>query len=140
MRRLVPTAAVAVMCATALVQSKQQPPAQGTPAQSDSPQGTLEAGRGRGRGGPEVLAGGPQLNDPAYANVDFSKKPPVLPLTPDQELKRFILQPGYRLELVLADPDIQEPTAIAFDGNARMSSSRIAGTCRTSTGQGKTIR
>ena len=36
------------------------------------------------------------------------------------QLKQFILQPGYRLELVLADPIIQEPTAIAFDGNGRM--------------------
>ena len=35
-------------------------------------------------------------------------------------MKLFILQPGYRLELVLADPIIQEPTAIAFDGNGRM--------------------
>src|SRR5262245_44583229 len=31
-------------------------------------------GGGRGRGGPDVLAGGPQLDDPAYANYDFSKK------------------------------------------------------------------
>ena len=59
-------------------------------------------------------------NDPAYANLDFGKKSPVLALAPDEELKRLILQPGYHLELVLSDPDIQEPTAIAFDGNGRM--------------------
>ena len=35
-------------------------------------------------------------------------------------MKDFILPPGYRLELVLSDPIIQEPTAIAFDGNGRM--------------------
>src|SRR3954465_10812211 len=77
-------------------------------------------GGGRGRGGPDVLAGGPQLDDPAYPPADFSKKKPVPALPPEEERQKLILQPGYRLELVLADPDIQEPTAIAFDGNGRM--------------------
>jgi mono/diheme cytochrome c family protein len=44
----------------------------------------------------------------------------VQPLTPAEELKHFILQPGYRMELVLSDPDIQDPVAIAFDGDGRM--------------------
>jgi hypothetical protein len=44
-----------------------------------------------------VLAGGPQADDPEYA--------------PEQQLEKFILQPGYRLELVPADPIIKEPTA-----------------------------
>jgi mono/diheme cytochrome c family protein len=35
-------------------------------------------------------------------------------------LKKFILQPGYRLEVVLADPVVEEPAAITFDGNGRM--------------------
>ncbi len=78
-------------------------------------------GRGGRRGAPqEVLAGGPQANDPAYAGYDWSKKAPVLPLPPAEELKKFILQPGYRMELVLSDPEIQEPTALAFDGSGRM--------------------
>jgi mono/diheme cytochrome c family protein len=78
-------------------------PAQGAPAQPD-------AGRGRGRrGGGQDLTG-----------IDFTKQPPVLPKTPEEQLKQFILQPGYRLELVLSDPIIEEPTAIAFDGNGRM--------------------
>jgi hypothetical protein len=41
---------------------------------------------GRGHGGPEFLAGGPQADDPAYANVDFSKKTPGPALSPEQEL------------------------------------------------------
>ena len=44
----------------------------------------------------------------------------MLAKTPEEQLKLFILPPGYRLELVLSDPIIQEPTAIAFDGNGRM--------------------
>jgi mono/diheme cytochrome c family protein/glucose/arabinose dehydrogenase len=51
---------------------------------------------------------------------DFSKKPPVVPLTPAEEAKRFLLPPGYKMELVLSDPDIEESAQIAFDGNGRM--------------------
>src|SRR5262245_37790376 len=77
----------------------QAPPPQGA-APPDAPPGR---GGGRGRGGPDTLASGPQLEDPAYANVDFSKKTAVPALTPARELEKFILQPGYRLELVLSD-------------------------------------
>ena len=77
-------------------------PGQPAPAQGDAP------GRGR-RGGGQDLTG-----------IDFTKQPPILPKTPEEQLKLFLLPPGYRLELVLADPIIQEPTAIAFDGNGRM--------------------
>jgi mono/diheme cytochrome c family protein/glucose/arabinose dehydrogenase len=51
---------------------------------------------------------------------DFSKKPPVKVLTPAEQQKKFWLPPGFKLEPVLTDPDIQEPAQIAFDGNGRM--------------------
>ena len=51
---------------------------------------------------------------------DFSPKPPIQALTPQEEQQRFILPPGYRMELVLSDPEIVNPTAIAFDGNGRL--------------------
>jgi glucose/arabinose dehydrogenase len=51
---------------------------------------------------------------------DFSKKAPVQALTPAEQAKRFWLPPGFRIEPVLADPDIEEPGQIAFDGNGRM--------------------
>jgi len=41
-------------------------------------------------------------------------------LSPADELKTIQLPGGYRLELVLSEPDIKEPMAIAFDGNGRM--------------------
>ena len=41
-------------------------------------------------------------------------------LSPADELKMIQLPDGYRLELVLSEPDIKEPMAIAFDGNGRM--------------------
>ena len=90
-------------------------PQSGSQAQTPGPTPAPTApGQGRGRGG------GGRKDDPINADVDWTKQPPVLPKTPEEELKQFILQPGYRLELVLADPIIQEPTAIAFDGNGRM--------------------
>jgi len=52
--------------------------------------------------------------------IDFSPKPPYLPRTPAQELAGFRLPPGYRLELVAADPDVISPGVIAFDGDGRM--------------------
>ena len=73
------------------------------------------AGRG-GRGG----QGGSGADDPANATADYSPKAPVLPLTPAEQQKRFLLPPGYRLEPVLTDPDIEEPAQIAFDGDGRM--------------------
>jgi len=41
-------------------------------------------------------------------------------LSPEEELNTIHLPDGYRLELVLSEPDIKEPMAIAFDGNGRM--------------------
>jgi len=87
-----------------------QPPAGqgGQPPAPEAPgQGGTQGGRGRGRG--QDLTG-----------IDFTKQPPIQAKTPEEQLKQFILPPGYRLELVMSDPLIQEPTAIAFDGNGRM--------------------
>jgi mono/diheme cytochrome c family protein/glucose/arabinose dehydrogenase len=90
----------------------QTPATPSAPAPGAPPQG---AGGRAGRDG-----GGGRQDDPINAGIDWTKRPSVLAKTPEEELKQFILQPGYRMELVLSDPVIQEPTAIAFDGNARM--------------------
>jgi mono/diheme cytochrome c family protein len=54
------------------------------------------------------------------AGADFSPKPPVQALSPQEQLKHFILPPGYKLELVLSEPDVISPGQVAFDGNGRM--------------------
>ena len=41
-------------------------------------------------------------------------------LSVEESLKTFQLQPGYRLEPVVAEPIIKEPVVAAFDGNGRM--------------------
>jgi len=45
---------------------------------------------------------------------------PVPYLTASEQLAHFKLPSGYRLELVVGDPIIKEPVAVAFDGNGRM--------------------
>jgi len=88
------------------------PPAQtgAAPPPTAAPPAGDPAGRGNRGGGR-----GPSMTEP-----DFSPKPPVVALTPEEEAKKFWLPPGFKLEPVLADPDIQEPAQIAFDGNGRM--------------------
>ena len=54
------------------------------------------------------------------ADDEFPKQPPVAYLTPEESHKRFQLPKGYRLELVLSEPQIKEPVVAVFDGNGRM--------------------
>ena len=41
-------------------------------------------------------------------------------LTPSESMKKFVLPPGYHLELVASEPMIQEPVAIDWDTSGRM--------------------
>jgi mono/diheme cytochrome c family protein/glucose/arabinose dehydrogenase len=71
-------------------------------------------GGGRGPGA------APGATDPANAAADLSPKTPVLPVTPDEQVKRFWLPTGYRLTPIMSEPVIEDPAQIAFDGNGRM--------------------
>ncbi|MGB5553673.1 MAG: c-type cytochrome [Flavobacteriaceae bacterium] len=55
-----------------------------------------------------------------WKGADLEPKQPVLPLYPTEEAKRFILPEGYKIEPILTEPQIEQPGAIAFDGNGRM--------------------
>jgi glucose/arabinose dehydrogenase len=86
------------------------PPAQaGTAPPQTPPQGPPAEGRGGGT-----------LSSTTNEGADFSPKPPVTALTPEEQAKRFVLPPGYRLELVAAEPDVISPAVVRFDGNGRM--------------------
>ncbi len=63
---------------------------------------------------------GGTLSSTSNAGADFSPKPPLKARTPKEQAASFLLPPGYRMELVLAEPDIISPAAIRFDGNGRM--------------------
>lgn len=59
-------------------------------------------------------------NGDDWKGIDLDTKQPVKPLYASEEAKHFLLPPGYRIEPVLTEPAIQQPGAIAFDGNGRM--------------------
>ncbi len=77
----------------------------------------------------------PDAGDPLNAAADLSPRPPILPLRPEEQAKQFWLPPGYRLEPVLADPVIEDPGQIAFDGNGRMYVAELRGYVQTLDGQ-----
>jgi mono/diheme cytochrome c family protein/glucose/arabinose dehydrogenase len=91
----------------------------------------VDAGQQTGRGARVA----PRADDPLNAEADWSAKPPLAPLAPAEQVKRFWLPPGYRIEPVLADPDIDNPGQIAFDGNGRMFVIELRGYEQTADGQ-----
>jgi glucose/arabinose dehydrogenase/mono/diheme cytochrome c family protein len=97
---------VALLClvAAAALLGQTPPPQGGTAA---PPPQAPPAGRGG-------------LDAQVAMGADFSPKPPVVRLSPEDQQKRFLLPPGYRIEPVLADPLIEDPVGVTFDGNGRM--------------------
>lgn len=59
-------------------------------------------------------------NSPDWKDIDLTPKAPVQPLSPADQQKLFLLPPGYKIEPILTEPAIEQPGAIAFDGNGRM--------------------
>lgn len=47
-------------------------------------------------------------------------RPDRPPLSPDEALAGFVLEPGYRIDLVAAEPLVEDPVAIAFDERGRL--------------------
>ncbi len=60
------------------------------------------------------------MESPVWKGIDLTPHPPVVPVSANEQLKSFVLQPGYKLEPILSEPQIREPAAIQFDGNGRM--------------------
>jgi glucose/arabinose dehydrogenase/mono/diheme cytochrome c family protein len=100
--------------------SAPEPPASSAPA----PTAQAPAAPASGAAPARVMSAEPPLPPPTgrrpFEGADLSPKPPVQPLAPADEQKRFVLPAGYRMEPVLTDPDISEPVQIAFDGDGRM--------------------
>ncbi|OOG70523.1 discoidin domain-containing protein [Algoriphagus sp. A40] len=60
------------------------------------------------------------LESPRWKGIDLTPMPPVIPLSANEEMKTFVLKPGYKIEPILSEPQVREPAAIQFDGNGRM--------------------
>jgi hypothetical protein len=69
--------------------------------------------------GATVLALHPQNAGPAQFEIKF-KLPPPKPLSPEEELKTFKIQPGYKVELFAAEPLVECPIAMSWDEHGRM--------------------
>jgi glucose/arabinose dehydrogenase/mono/diheme cytochrome c family protein len=105
---------VSIACGTvwALAIAQGPPPVQPQTPPSQSPPAQPPQGRGfGGQGG---------LEQEIAMGADFTKQPPVVRLTPEEQQKRFLLPEGFRIEPVLADPLIEDPVGVTFDGNGRM--------------------
>src|SRR5207248_2655806 len=65
-----------------------------------------------------------QRGDKGHTNqplrVAREKIPPAPALSPEQALKTFKLQPGFRIELVASEPLVEAPIAISFDPDGRL--------------------
>ena len=107
---------LAVETRDAAQQGAGQPPVVQAPA--GSPAGTGQRAGRSGIGPDDPARTNP--DDPTNANADWSPKPPVVARSPEDQVKQFWLPAGYRIEPVLADPLIEDPAQIVFDGNGRM--------------------
>ncbi|MEN3940042.1 PVC-type heme-binding CxxCH protein [Prosthecobacter sp. SYSU 5D2] len=56
---------------------------------------------------------------PAEVKIKFNLPPPA-PLSPEEALKTFKVEDGFRMELVAAEPLIEAPMAISFDDQGRL--------------------
>jgi glucose/arabinose dehydrogenase/mono/diheme cytochrome c family protein len=86
-------------------------------AQSSTPGQTPQPAQAQA---PPAAQGSGGRGDDPFAGADLSAKEPIAGVSPAEEQKRFLLPPGYKIEPVLTEPDVEEPMQIAFDGNGRM--------------------
>ncbi|TDU68188.1 putative membrane-bound dehydrogenase-like protein [Prosthecobacter fusiformis] len=56
---------------------------------------------------------------PAEVEIKFNLPPPA-PLSPEEAMKTFKIEEGFRLELVASEPMIEAPIAISFDDQGRL--------------------
>ena len=69
---------------------------------------------------PLLCMGSLRAQNSGKKNQDQSKPLRTGPLEPAEALKSFKLQPGFRIELVAAEPLVRDPVAISFDESGRI--------------------
>ncbi|MEX0938367.1 MAG: PVC-type heme-binding CxxCH protein [Pirellulales bacterium] len=69
-----------------------------------------------------ALAAPPDASPPADSlERDYSEElPRIPPKSPQEAREAFDVQPGFRIELVAAEPEVVDPVAMAFDENGRL--------------------
>ncbi len=81
---------------------------------------------------------GDKKGEVQQSRIPKEKIPPSPPLAPGDALKRFSLQPGYRIELVASEPMIQVPTILQFDPAGRLWVAEMRNFMATPEGVGET--
>ncbi len=66
------------------------------------------------------------------------KLPPPAPLSPDEALKAFAIEKGFRIELVASEPMIESPVAMSFDDQGRLFVCEMRGYMHDLDGGGET--
>lgn len=62
-----------------------------------------------------------EVSKPPAEPADYaSELPRIAPLSPQEELRSFQVQPGYRVELVAAEPLVMDPVAFAFTASGAL--------------------
>ena len=61
-----------------------------------------------------------KYRDEIYEKPVVNPNPEIKNLSPEESLQRMYLPKGYKIELVASEPMINEPVAIAWDGNGKM--------------------
>lgn len=61
-----------------------------------------------------------QVTNQGFVRTVIDTNPSVTPLSPEASIKKIQLPPHYHVELVASEPMIQEPVALAWDGNGKM--------------------
>jgi len=69
--------------------------------------------------GPAFAQQGDRNGEVQTPRVPREKIPPAPPLTPEEQLKTFKVQPGFRVELAASEPMIENPVVLQFDPDGR---------------------
>jgi mono/diheme cytochrome c family protein/glucose/arabinose dehydrogenase len=68
---------------------------------------------------PQALAVHSKNAGPEKVELKF-KLPPPKPLSPEEAMKTFAVEKGFRMELVASEPMIESPVAMSFDDQGRL--------------------
>ena len=89
--------------------------------------------------GPLALAQRGDRQGEAQPDLPVESRPPPSPfLAPDEAAGRFALEPGWRIDLVAAEPLIEAPVQAAFDGDGRLWVVEMRGYMPNIDGRGET--
>lgn len=84
--------------------------------------------------------GGSSPGGPAGAEASGGSLRTAGPRTPAEEQKTFRLLPGFRIELVAAEPDVVDPVSLAFDEKGRLFVAEMRGYPNGGVGTGNESR